>query len=491
MDFVAPAGTAVRAANAGTVTFAGSVAGTLHVVVAHQGGLRTSASFLATVTVRRGQRVAHGDVIGTTGNGPDEHVGVLHFGLRVGDRYVDPMVLFVPSDLTRLIRLVAVDLPEQAGFDPPAIERRSLAESLHLPSGVTGLLDPPRGEGGWDAIGDAFDALASVAAIVGGPIGADSVAVAGRLLTWARSRQDCDSESRQPSNGGGSGHLALTIAGINSATDRATGVALPLDTGRLGYREGEVHSFSYAPDGGPYDKADTAADLRKAARALGRQLRALERREPGREVDLIAHSQGGVVVAEFLAHGYDASDATLPPLGSVVTLSSPLQGAPLATAVKRVRATASGRVLADSVDAHSAGVAPPTGGTSTRQLAEDSGFMRRLERAPLPEQIDVTSIGATDDLVVPADHTTRPDVRSLTVNPSGFADHSAIVRDPGALDAARLALEGRSMPCVGVAAGVRGAVEPVLISRAEHTVGEVGGALGATADALFDIGGTP
>ena len=59
----------MRAANAGEVTFAGSVAGSLHVVVAHGGGLRTSSSFLATITVRRGQRVARGDVVGTAGGG--------------------------------------------------------------------------------------------------------------------------------------------------------------------------------------------------------------------------------------------------------------------------------------------------------------------------------------------------------------------------------------------------------------------------------------
>ena len=90
-DFVAPPGTPVRAANAGEVSFAGSVAGSLHVVVAHPGGLRTSSSFLATVAVRRGQRVARGDVVGTAGGGTGDHAGVLHFGLRVGDRYVDPM----------------------------------------------------------------------------------------------------------------------------------------------------------------------------------------------------------------------------------------------------------------------------------------------------------------------------------------------------------------------------------------------------------------
>src|SRR5262245_36977721 len=42
VDLVAPPGTPVRAAGDGTVSFAGDVAGSMHVVVAHEGGLRTS-----------------------------------------------------------------------------------------------------------------------------------------------------------------------------------------------------------------------------------------------------------------------------------------------------------------------------------------------------------------------------------------------------------------------------------------------------------------
>src|SRR5215470_17947514 len=46
VDFAAAPDTAVRAAGAGTMTFAGDVAGSLHVVVLHRNGLRTSYSFL-------------------------------------------------------------------------------------------------------------------------------------------------------------------------------------------------------------------------------------------------------------------------------------------------------------------------------------------------------------------------------------------------------------------------------------------------------------
>src|SRR6478752_7018511 len=77
-DLAAPPETPVLAAGAGRVTFAGPVAGTLHVVVEHADGLKTSVSFLATVAVRRGQTVRAGDGLGTAGGaGPDHDVGVV------------------------------------------------------------------------------------------------------------------------------------------------------------------------------------------------------------------------------------------------------------------------------------------------------------------------------------------------------------------------------------------------------------------------------
>ena len=70
------------------------------------------------------------------------------------------------------------------------------------------------------------------------------------------------------------------------------------------------------------------------------------------------------------------------------------------------------------------------------------------------------------------------------MNPPGPSDHSEVVKDPAALDVVRLALEHRPLPCVSVVDGVRGAVEPVVISRAERSVGELGRAAARITDAL-------
>lgn len=89
VDLGATPGTQVRAAAGGTVTFAGSVAHNLTVTVEHGGGLKTSYSYLAEVSVGRSARVARGARLGSSG--PAHGSDALHFSVRVDGRYVDPL----------------------------------------------------------------------------------------------------------------------------------------------------------------------------------------------------------------------------------------------------------------------------------------------------------------------------------------------------------------------------------------------------------------
>jgi murein DD-endopeptidase MepM/ murein hydrolase activator NlpD len=126
VDYAVAPGMEVRAAGAGVVVFAARVGEGLHVVVAHDGGIRTTDSFLATSAVVVGQRVSLGQVVGTTGGtGPGHTSGVLHFGVRVGSDYVDPMLLFMPPDLARVVHLAPPRFGAASG-DPTA-DRSSTA----------------------------------------------------------------------------------------------------------------------------------------------------------------------------------------------------------------------------------------------------------------------------------------------------------------------------------------------------------------------------
>src|SRR5256885_4036770 len=68
-------GTPVRAAGDGIVTFAGKVAYSMHIVVRHANGWRTTYSFVASMRVKTGDRVRAGEVIGTTGGRGPDHDG--------------------------------------------------------------------------------------------------------------------------------------------------------------------------------------------------------------------------------------------------------------------------------------------------------------------------------------------------------------------------------------------------------------------------------
>jgi murein DD-endopeptidase MepM/ murein hydrolase activator NlpD len=100
VDLAAVAGGAVLAAGAGTVVFAGPLAGRGVVSIDHAGGLRTTYEpVLAFVTA--GDLVGRGQQIGTLEPG---HPGCaaaacLHWGLRRGKDYLDPVQLLAPGPL--------------------------------------------------------------------------------------------------------------------------------------------------------------------------------------------------------------------------------------------------------------------------------------------------------------------------------------------------------------------------------------------------------
>jgi murein DD-endopeptidase MepM/ murein hydrolase activator NlpD len=94
VDLAASPGSVVRAAGAGTVAYAGVVAGRGVVSVAHPGGLRTTYEPV-TPSVRAGDPVTAGAQLGLLDAG---HPGCLataclHWGLRRGDDYLDPLAL--------------------------------------------------------------------------------------------------------------------------------------------------------------------------------------------------------------------------------------------------------------------------------------------------------------------------------------------------------------------------------------------------------------
>ncbi len=97
VDLAGRAGALVLAAGSGRVVYAGVLAGRGVVSIDHPGGLRTTYEPVLA-SVRQGDEVGVGSVIGVLEPG---HVGCpvaacLHWGLRRGHTYLDPLLLVRP-----------------------------------------------------------------------------------------------------------------------------------------------------------------------------------------------------------------------------------------------------------------------------------------------------------------------------------------------------------------------------------------------------------
>lgn len=93
VDYYAPAGAPVGSVAPGVVTLAGwTNGGGRTVKVRHPNGYETEYLHLSAIAVRAGQRVGQGDLVGRVGK-TGLATGVhLHYGMKKGGRYVNPVV---------------------------------------------------------------------------------------------------------------------------------------------------------------------------------------------------------------------------------------------------------------------------------------------------------------------------------------------------------------------------------------------------------------
>lgn len=92
IDLRSDPSTAVRAPAAGTIAFAGTVAGRGIVTIDHGDGLVTTLEPV-TPAVAAGTVVERGHEVGALALGGHSAPGALHFGVRLDGEYVNPMVL--------------------------------------------------------------------------------------------------------------------------------------------------------------------------------------------------------------------------------------------------------------------------------------------------------------------------------------------------------------------------------------------------------------
>ena len=398
IDFAVPAGTAVRAAAAGAVTFAGSVAGTLAVTIDH-GPFRTTYSALSSVEVSEGDYVDRGHWIGRSGSAHGEPG--LHLGVKDGATYLDPALFLGPADASAAIHLVPV-------VDTSIEDVPDLVHPFPL------------------NVGD--------------------------------HREDCvERDSVGPEAAPPNDNVAVVINGLGS---RSSG---PADTGLyafatdlLRYPDERAYVYSYDGTDGPrlhdpYDPVATFGDLGDAAAKLKTLLEAIAREHPGADVDLVAHSQGGLVARSFLQRLAETWSPALPRVDHLVTLATPHTGGPAADIVARMRSTAAGAALTGALShlARATQIFPDPNARVIAQLSPSSEFVGLLAQEDVAFGTRVLSLAVPDDLAVPAHRARLAGEQSLTLPPAGGFAHSTIVESPRAAAVAHDFLRDAAPSCPG------------------------------------------
>jgi hypothetical protein len=468
-----------RASAPGRVTFAGQVGGALHVVVQHADGVRTSYSFLRTIATRVGATVAPGDAVGTTGS-------TFHFGARIGDAYVDPAILLA-SGPARVHLVPDGEFSEKGAND----DRQALGAFVHdliavsghamswardatdnAASFIDGALDAASREAALHLI-TVLDTIVNLGQFAG-PYAGLAAAFADTLQAWV---EDCTARDvAQPRVN--ERRVVVFVPGLGSSWSG------PGDTGSLSqrFRTGELYDptavafYDYSYKGGrhpkAYDASDTTGDLHQRAADLRDLLDQIGRDHPGARVDLIAHSQGGLVAREALAHDYDGPNHVLPPVAHLVTVGTPHHGADAATIGEWLRWSVTGNtVLQGGSLVHSFDL----NGQSIKQLAEDSSFIRTINDRPLREGVSYTSIGGMKDVIVPGVRARLAGASNVLVDvPSlnPMATHSGLTTDDAARREVALALNDQPPTCQSVTTTLARGLTSSAVANTEDAMGQ-------------------
>jgi hypothetical protein len=457
-------GDPVRASADGQVVFAGAVAGALHVTLLHADGVRTSYSYLDEIRVAVGQRVRQGDQIGVAGER-------FHFGARLGDAYFDPASLF--GTTTVEVELLPFEVPPGATRDE---ERAALAE-LQLHPRAGGPFLPSLGAAaGWTL--DQAKLLRHYTT--------DIDPVRRRLgLAWDLTRRlafppPCTDRPAPARPAARRPRVAMLVGGLGSSSTSAS--VDDLRTRELGYADDDVVRFSYnggrTPNRGAgftslpvhvYLSRDTQGDLRVAARRLADAIEAVAAERPDALVDVYAHSMGGVVTRLALIE-LERRGVDLDRLGLVATLGSPHRGADLATVVAAANATPLGSLATDVAgDLLDTGLDPDS--PAAAQLAETSDVVDELADAGVPDGVELVSLAASGDVVVPSPDTEVDGARNVTAGVIGPEAHGDLVGSGAATDEIAHALAGEPPRCESVVSVVSEEVLGQGISYTEDLAG--------------------
>lgn len=499
IDFAVGVGTPVRASADGVVTFSGPVGGAgLFVSIDHGAGLVTTYSFLSATEVSKGARVKRGQLVGSSGLGhPDDPTPALHFGAKLEGRYIDPAALLLSDleDISDFLALAPIAPSDPAGETPAGLDGPAAGSSVQQVSKPgDGLVAKGMRwiKGRLSTIAGAFELAASYAkGAVEQLACSNSGGVTPPDIPSTQAFHKGEAAPSPPNS-----NIVVAVAGIGSATSVTAGGDISSnasmynsDLASLGFDEASIFHFSYRGTAfktrddryrfhEPYAKQDTFLSIRYSAFLLAQQIERIHKLHPNKTIDLVAHSQGGLVAQYYLSWFYRPDLPGGPRIGSFISIATPHHGADAAQFHRRLTTSEGGLLLLDGWDTIAASTGlPKPDSPSVLEMDESSVFIRQLNENWRPEKVPTTAIAATFDLVVTPQHSRLPSANNYTADlpmaPSSlFLAHSAVVEAPDTKAILYNALAGRPSACTSL----RNAV-------ADHTVGRV---ISGIADLLLE-----
>lgn len=481
LDYDTSPGQEVRASADGEVTYSGKIGPAWHVVILHTNGIRTSYSFLVSAALRRGDQVSQGEVVGTAGE-------QFHFGARAGDTYLDPATLFTNGELP-VVSLIPL---EQRSSQSETKERQGLlgqlGSALSSAIGATGeamvwlkdgslktvqtawTLTEWVASTGWDYAYGELMQLGMQIKIAGmylyqfSPVGGAFYLVEQGRRAWRfqQSQKNCTpSDQPVPTHPKGR-RIMLMVNGLDSKAGQ--GALLGLKPSDMGYGDGDIAEFSYKGGRSPgvgamenisvndYGSSDSQGDLRVQSNKLRDLLMEIRLANPGVPVDIVAHSEGGIMARLALGNQGDPQDPRLPKVANLITLGTPHNGSDLATMNAFLGTTTSGDIARGVAD-HIPGVTD-TDGVAISQIAETSSLIKDLKGHPLPSGVRVTSIAAEGDVIVASLNSSLEGATNVMVPVHGPGAHKDMTKASETRKEVALALSGLGPTCRSVVAGV-------------------------------------
>jgi pimeloyl-ACP methyl ester carboxylesterase len=270
-----------------------------------------------------------------------------------------------------------------------------------------------------------------------------------------------------------SDNVVVAIAGLGSSSTvgkngaiDSTASMYTMDVRTLGFHEDQIFHFSYkgieqnSGNGpyrlhAPYSKEDTYKSIAESARQLGDQLQVIHAMYRNKKIDLVAHSQGGLVAQYYLTMLYRPERFDRARIDHFISIGTPHDGADAAQLGPMLSNTPQGRLILKGWDelADLIGLPRPSS-PAALQLAEDSQFIADLRKRWDPKKVSTTTIAATFDFVVTSPHTRLRGAAHYTADLAGVGpavlSHGNVVSAESTKGIIYNTLGGRPLECTAL-----------------------------------------